>query len=1006
MSESLTPEEYEQVRELFAELLELGAEQRREHLQALEVDPRIRDATARLLEQESVEAFDEENLGSIAPALFAFSDPERLEGEAIGVYRIVRRLGEGGMGVVYLAEQQYELEDRSEPVVRQVALKLMRPGMQRSAEVVARFEAERVALARMDHPYIASVLDCATADSGAPYFVMEYVRGASIVEYCDRKQVSTDQRLELFVKVCQGVQHAHQKGVIHRDLKPSNVLVVEHDGIPTPKIIDFGIAKSTTGSLTDQAALTAVQQLVGTLDSMAPEQAMSADIDTRADVYALGALLYELLTGAKPLNLDTEMRNGYDRAVRAIREEEPVRPSLRVAVRGVGTQRVGRRLSSILRGDLDWIVLRALEKDRERRYESASEFAADVRRYLSSEPVVARPQSRLYRLRKAIRRNRVAFGFVLVLFLVLTLGVVGTGIGLSSALEANKRLEVEKGRTETQLRRVASVRDVLLSMIDAVDPRVASGADTTLLRSMVADVEARLRDGSVSDPWTVADLRDAVGRVYEGLGDYGACLKYFEAAYQTAGLEPTSLPSITARLDATRVRIARGELAAAEGLLDTIQADADLDRLPSIALDVVRQRTAIAWSTPKARQAVAALEAAADKARSVLGATDRSLSAALMSLGAYYGDLFEPEKAERCYEEVLARYQHHFGAEHVANYDVRSAMASLLADQQRFVEAEHATDLVVQAYERFLGPHHPVTLMERLSLALIWVRTGRSERAAPVIEEVLALPDDVLSGTSTRRTRLRSMLATYYLHSGQFERSLAVFEDVLRDERKYGRSGVGNGVSLRNNLVRLYAQSGRFREAEELALESLPLVRGLLGEEHYMTLILRSHIAYMYLAKGEPRRGLADARVAFQKLLDLRGPSAPFTASAGSVLQNILHACGLENEVYDICERALAAARERVDDHNADAEALVSVARQLLEHPMAALRDPSAALVYATRARDLAPDNPFVYLVVADACEVLGYRVGESDALDAALKHIGEESPLREIVERRLSGQR
>jgi serine/threonine protein kinase len=323
-------------------------------------------------------------------------------GTLIGPYKLLEQIGEGGMGLVFVAEQ-------TQPVRRRVALKVLKPGME-TRQVVARFEAERQALALMDHPDIAKVFDAGVTESGRPYFVMELVRGVPITEYCDERRLTTRQRLELFVTVCQAVQHAHHKGVIHRDLKPSSILVSHHDTVAVPKIIDFGIAKATTQPLTERTLFTHFTQMLGTPLYMSPEQAEmnGLDVDTRSDVYSLGVMLYELLTGMTPFESDTLKQVGLDEMRRMIREEEPPAPSRRLSTlsaqacstiserRGVD----GCRLGQVLRGELDWIVMRALEMDRDRRYESASAFAADVQRYLSDEAVEACPPSAGYRLRK------------------------------------------------------------------------------------------------------------------------------------------------------------------------------------------------------------------------------------------------------------------------------------------------------------------------------------------------------------------------------------------------------------------------------------------------------------------------------------------------------------------------------------------------------------------------------------------------------------------------------
>ena len=536
----------EQEARIFAEALALPVAERISYLERVcGNDPDLRERIgALILAHESAGSFmgaprEISRSGKVDDP--ASPGPVDREGTRIGRYKLLQKIGEGGCGVVWMAEQE-------EPVRRRVALKVIKLGMD-TKNVIARFEAERQALALMDHPNIARVLDAGATDAGRPFFVMELVPGVPITKYCDQHNLSTAARLGLFTQVCQAVQHAHQKGVIHRDLKPSNILVTLHDGEPTPKVIDFGIAKATQGRLTDHTLFTAFEQFIGTPAYMSPEQAeMSGiDVDTRSDIYSLGVLLYELLTGRPPFDPKSLFQAGLDEIRRIIREVEPVKPSTRLNTLGdadrdtIARQRgiSPAQLSPLIRGDLDWIVMKALEKNRSRRYETANGLALDIQRHLQNEPVSARPPTTAYRVSRFVRRNR--FAVIAISAVALTL-VAGTIVSTMQAMRARRAEHVAYLERQKAVEERATAEDLLGFMLGDLRTQLAKVGRLDVLESVgdkaMAYFSAREAAG-LDDP-TLARRAKALTQIGEIRMDQArysdAAAAFAEAYKQTSAL--------------------------------------------------------------------------------------------------------------------------------------------------------------------------------------------------------------------------------------------------------------------------------------------------------------------------------------------------------------------------------------------------------------------------------------------------------------------------------------
>ena len=840
-------------------------------------------------------------------------------GTQIGPYKLLQQIGEGGMGAVYMAEQK-------EPLRRTVALKIIKPGMD-SQQVVARFEAERQALAMMNHPNIAKVLDAGSTESGRPYFVMELVKGIPITEYCDTHKLTTRQRLELLVTICDAVQHAHQKGIIHRDLKPGNLLVELHDIRPVPKVVDFGIAKSTNQRLTERTLCTNFSQMIGTPLYMSPEQAQLSglDVDTRSDIYSLGVLLYELITGTTPFTKESMSKIGYDEMRRKIQYDDPPRPSERISTLNVEAlttlttnQRVDtRKLQQQVRNELDWVVMKALDKDRTRRYQTATAFAEDIQRYLNDAPVQACPPSFSYRLQKITRRNK---GLLITGALVaasLCAGLLGTSwqailatraeaearqqerTAMASAdserqareLESDQRRKAEiaefearqhEGAAKDQLAISNAVTDFLQNdLLGQAGSYAQAESEFTpdpalTIRKALDRASASVGDRFKDRPELEAAIRFTVGKSYNQIGQFNQAIDQLErsAEIRTGTLGPEDHITLETLTDLAHSYRNAGRSSDAIELYGKI-CSARLKDLGPEHADTLQTRAALAYAfqlAQKTSEAIDLFEQVRDSQVTLLGPEHKDTLRTLNNLSIAYLDADRSSDAIKLLEHVIYVNRKLDGDENPKSLNSLNNLALAYKRDGRRNEARAILEKVRDSKVKIFGPEHPDTLLALVSLAESYNDIGKTTEAILMYEQARDVQIKILGPEHPHTLGTLSLLAESYRIIGKTTEAILIHRQVHDARARILGPEHPSSLMALNNLAIDHQSAGNTSQAIEILDHVRDVSARILGSEHRLTLMTLNNLAVFYKSSGKSSEAIELYKQVCDARLRLLGP--------------------------------------------------------------------------------------------------------------------------------------
>ncbi len=879
-SENTQGSSIDKLEQVFLQVTEVPEDQQNALLEQLCPDVSLRQQVRELLDADSMEHQFLDH--SLLPEQITIQ-----AGESIDGYKLLRELAQGGMGVVFMAEQL-------EPVRRKVALKVVKPGVD-TRQVIARFDAERQALSMMDHPNIAKVLDAGTTETGRPYFVMELVNGVPITSYCEQHQLSAQECLELFSSVCHAIQHAHQKGIIHRDIKPSNVLVAEYDGRPIAKVIDFGIAKAINQPLTKMTVNTGFGQIIGTFEYMSPEQSRvdQQDVDTRSDIYSLGVLLYELLTGSLPFDQERLRSAAWDEMLRIIREEDPPRPSTRLAKTNhsrLGSKRgpdEPAKFARMVRGELDWIVMKAIEKDRNRRYETPNDLANDIACFLRGDAVSACPPSATYRFRKFARRNKVVIATSAVVTASLVVGLIGTSRQAIRASLAESAAAANQRAAEASAAESRAINYYLIN--DLLDPFGAQSQLTVGLRpdpnlkleTLLDRALSRVEQRFAGQPELEAKLKATLASSFNTIGRYDTASRLYEEIlkYQQQQGHGRQLDTLVFMRRLARIYLSQSQLVKAENLCvealrisrDELGREHDVTLLLRNDLAILRRERRQFGEAERIH-----LECLEIKDRQLKQNQPDTLNI-MSDLALLYEEMNRFDDAEKLHANVLEAHEKEISPDPLSIADslnnlgrCRLKRGRHLEDRQQLEAAVPLLQKSLAIYRRNQWNEHPNTFVIKGYLAHAYGELGRYEDAEQKLVDLLKSFEEAPGKDLGPQLEAMSMLGWVYLKQNRLAEAENILNEAL-DQRKSSNLSDSWSVQASANLSIIRRLMGKVPESISLDEQTLKLAQAELGQNHVETLKIKARLGLSYLDAGLAEDGLVLLEEAFNAGQDLPG---------------------------------------------------------------------------------------------------------------------------------------